>query len=804
MTSTIEQFRHALLYTGLLSEDELNSLLEELPLEERPLTSEALGEFLVNKQKLTPYQVEQILEEKGDGLLLGKYIIQDVIRRGAMGVVYRARHAQMKRDVALKVILSNLADDPECVARFHREVHLAARLDHPNIVTAFDASEENGQLFLVMEYIEGEDLKTIINKRGSVSIDVALDYIIQAARGLKYAHGRGVIHRDVKPSNLLLSKSGTIKLLDVGLAMEECDRNDSDLTSAGGLLGSVNYMAPEQARDARNADARSDIYSLGCTLWYLLAGSFIYEEKTVVNRILAHRDRPVPDLESLGENIPAELQSIFQKMVAKHPDDRYQSMAELLEDLEILRFQLSEPDTESSVAACETDHGWSLHDTDHIRLSSDRHLIDLQDDPPEEYSPDDPTQFSQEMVPTGRLQAALIIIGGFALGCLVVLGFQFLEPRGLHGYQDLKTSAFHWFDEETGPEIDALPEPPVPGGTPDQSNDSGSASTDVSKSNSSETDGVVDGRPVLAAVPFSPEEARAHQQRWADSLGTEVEQTNSLGIKMILIPPGTYEMGSNPEDHNKLFNMFPDKLTKISEQFDHEFPQHSVTLTRPYYISAYVVTFAQFQQFVNESGYQVQPATLERWKELRSRKATPEINDLPIRHICWNDAAAFCQWLSETEERLYRLPTDAEWEYAARAGSQELFGHDRDLVYAQEWWRENADGPKPIGLRQANAFGLYDMCGNVREYCQDFYSRFSAQAQTDPLVDTPRADDERVVRGGDATSSLYEIRPGRRSNGPASDKVVNDISFRIVSPVVIPEKRDLHIKNLLSYLLNAE
>jgi len=802
MTTTIEQFRHALVITGLVREEEFSSLLDEFPFEQRPETPEALGEFLVNKHKLTPYQRKQILAEKGADLLLGRYVIQDVIRRGAMGVVYRARHPQMKRDVALKVILSNLAEDPDCVARFHREVHLAARLDHPNIVTAYDASEEDGQLFLVMEYIEGEDLKTHINQHGAVAVKDALEYITQAARGLEYAHSQGVIHRDVKPSNLLLSKSGTIKLLDVGLAMEESDHN-SDLTQAGGLLGSVNYMAPEQARDARNADARSDIYSLGCTLWYLLAGSFIYEEKTVVNRILAHRDRPVPDLESLGQDIPAEVQSIFQKMVAKHPDDRYQSMTALLEDLEKVQSEKTQTvrpalDVLFREDACNTDHGWSLHDTGHIRHSSDRHLLDLQDDLSEECSPDDPTRFARGSLPTGPLQTILVVIGGFSLGCLLVVAFQFLEPGGLREFRNLKTSALHWFSSEAAAGTQTPLDIAVSEDTPDRSADSEPASAAVSMTNASDAGESQDDRPLPARTPFTPQQARDYQQQWAGYLGTEAEQTVSLGIKMILIPPGTYQMGSNPEDLGELAKMFPDKLVTISEQLEREIPQHTVTLTRPYYISDDVVTFGQFQQFVNESGYQVQPATVAGWKELRVTKEAGEIDDLPVQSICWNDAAAFCQWLSARDKRMYRLPTEAEWEFACRAGSQGLFGHDSASPYQQEWWRENADRPQPVGMKKPNAFGLYDMCGNVREFCQDFYSRYPTMAQTDPLIDAPQTDDERVARGGDTTSRLYEIRPGRRSLVSSSDLVVGDIGFRIVSPVLISGKGNDQTGTLLS------
>lgn len=806
MISTIEKFLQSLVDIGILCEVELDELFLEEPPDQPLETPELLGQFLVDKRKLTKYQIQKILQEQTDELLLGQYIIQDVIRNGAMGVVYRARHPRMKRDVAVKVILTKLAEDPECVARFHREVHLAARLNHPNIVTAFDAAEENGRLFLVMECIEGEDLKTIINKQGTISIEDAVDYISQAARGLKYAHERGVIHRDVKPSNLLLDASGTVKILDVGLAMEESRRNDSDLTLAGGLLGSVNYMAPEQAQDARNADARSDIYSLGCTLWYLLSGSVVYEEKTVVNRILAHRERPVPDLESLGDEIPSELQRIFQNMIAKHPDDRYQSMADLLMDLESLQLDLKTLDDGSLHVARGSTCARSSHDTEPLRHSSETQLIELPNDPSEECASDDPTTVTYEAIQPRKLSAATIVIAGFSIGCLVMVGIKYLEQAEMLNFQNSKSAAVSPELERGSLTIEQSAKPTVSTDNHDEETEVShirSASA-TSTADSPQQPGIAAGPPHAAETPFSPEQARLLQQQWAEFLGLEAEQSNSLGVKMILIPPGIYQMGSDENDLAELVRMFPDELLTISKHYRNETPRHTVTLTRPYLISAHEVTFAQFQQFVNDSGYEVQEAAALGWQTDISKKTSVELQHFPVRHICWNDAAAFCRWLSEKEQREYRLPTEAEWEYACRAGSQELFGHNFESLNDQEWWKENANWPRAVGLKTANAFGLFDMRGNLREYCQDRYSPFSPHAQTDPLVLGDESLDHRVVRGGGASSKRYEIRPGRRNRVPASDKVVSYISFRIVTPLELPTQNDSHTGNMLTSTTNGK
>ncbi len=220
---------------------------------------------------------------------------------------------------------------PDALARFHREVQAAARLEHQNIVIAYDADEANGTHFFVMQFVAGSDLSSVVKSKGPLPIDQAIQCVTQAARGLEFAHRQGVIHRDIKPANLLLDGDGTVKILDMGLARIEGETGvNAELTSTGTVMGTVDYMAPEQALSTKSADARSDIYSLGITLWYLLTGRAAYEGDSLMARLMAHANHPIPSLKGARPDVSDSLDSLFRRMIAKKPEDRFQSMTEVL------------------------------------------------------------------------------------------------------------------------------------------------------------------------------------------------------------------------------------------------------------------------------------------------------------------------------------------------------------------------------------------------------------------------------------------------------------------------------------------
>ena len=308
-----------------------------------------LARVLQQAGRLTRYQAAALYQRKSRGLLIGNYLILDKLGQGGMGMVFKARHRRLGRVVALKILPPSFARDKTAVDRFKREVEAAGRLKHPNIVAALDADEDRGVHFLVMEYVEGSDLDHVVRHRGQLPLGQALDFMIQAARGLEAAHGQGIVHRDIKPSNLMLDGAGTVRVLDLGLARIADASNPfgqaagARLTQSGTYMGTVDYMAPEQAEDARRADHRADIYSLGCTLYFLLTGREPFVGETVLKRLMAHMERPAPMLRAVRPDVPTGIEDVYQKMMAKRPSDRPESMTEVIRLLEMCKAAVAKP-----------------------------------------------------------------------------------------------------------------------------------------------------------------------------------------------------------------------------------------------------------------------------------------------------------------------------------------------------------------------------------------------------------------------------------------------------------------------------
>lgn len=350
MEMSLEQFRESLVACGVLSDDELGDFEQSLSAsgEKMPQSAAALAHSLVRNRKLTKYQAAHVYQNNDLPLVLGKYVIQDKIGAGGMGRVYKAHHRRLDRLVAIKLLPPDVVKSPAAVRRFHQEVKAAARLTHPNIVVTYDADEQDGFHYLVMEYVPGKDLASIVRKTGPLEIDLAVECAMQAAEGLAFAHDRGIVHRDVKPANLLLVRENpnnaapTIKILDMGLARIAStagtgEADDEGLTRTGQIMGSVDYMSPEQAMDTRAADQRSDVYSLGCTLYVLLGGKVPYYAKTLMKKLLAHREKPTPDVRGTRPDTPPQLAEVCLRMMAKQPADRPQTMRQVVELLSACR-----------------------------------------------------------------------------------------------------------------------------------------------------------------------------------------------------------------------------------------------------------------------------------------------------------------------------------------------------------------------------------------------------------------------------------------------------------------------------------
>jgi len=355
MAVSLEEYRRRLVEAGLFSAEELRQFEQALPPDRRPGDAGDLAAELHRAGRLTRFQAAAVYQGKHRYLVLGEYEILERLGAGGMGQVFKARHRAMDRVVALKILPAERVRSPEAVERFRREVRAAARLTHPNIVIAYDAGEAKGVHFLVTEYVDGQDLARIVAEHGPMPVEEAVGCIIQAAQGLQYAHEHGVVHRDIKPGNLLLSREGVVKVLDLGLArLAQSAGVDAQtgerLTGSGQVMGTVDYMAPEQIQDTHAADHRADIYSLGCTLYRLLTGRPPYEGESHVQVLMGHLQQPVPSLQDARPEVPPALDLVFQKMVAKRPEDRPQSMREVIAALEqaVVREPVSAGGGESS------------------------------------------------------------------------------------------------------------------------------------------------------------------------------------------------------------------------------------------------------------------------------------------------------------------------------------------------------------------------------------------------------------------------------------------------------------------------
>jgi serine/threonine protein kinase len=326
--------------SGLVSSERLARAIEKMEPTER---GRIVARDLVEQGLLTKFQAERLLAGVTNGFVMGQYRILDELGKGGMGRVFKAEHMTMGRVVALKILSNNLTKTERARQLFHREAKAAAKLNHPNIVTAFDANQLGSRCFLVMEFVDGPNLHEMVKSHGPLPVDQACDYIRQAALGLQYAHDLGMVHRDIKPANLLVQKntsqatpgSSIVKILDFGLArLGHSDdstpgQGKDSIFAKNTVMGTPDFLSPEQARNLHAVDGRSDIYSLGCTLHYLLTAQPPFPGGTTMEKLVRHCTDPAKPVTDLRKDVPVEVAIIVQKMMAKKPEERFQSAAEL-------------------------------------------------------------------------------------------------------------------------------------------------------------------------------------------------------------------------------------------------------------------------------------------------------------------------------------------------------------------------------------------------------------------------------------------------------------------------------------------
>ena len=656
MPVTLETFLSQLSSSGIVPEEKLKVVVSK---KASFADGEALARDMIKSRLLTKYQAEQILGGKGKSLTMGKYQILGKIGAGGMGQVYKAFHCSTERIVAIKVILGEGKIDPEVVKRFEREVKAAAKLVHSNIITVFDADQADGRIFMVMEYIDGDDLGEILRKKGQLSVSEAVDYILQAARGLKYAHDHGVIHRDIKPGNILVDSSGNVKIVDMGLAKLENQGDEktiSMLTESAAIMGTVDFMSPEQGFSSKNVDARADIYSLGATLFFLLTRKGMFSGNSAFGKLLAHRESPIPSLSNSRAGITPDLEIAFMKMVAKKVEDRYASMAEVISTLSRLQTEISE----NSVATEDLK-------TNYFEGPSSLELINIQP-------------------------------------ALTNLGKEGNKETYMHG--GLKTL----------PHISGI----------------------LQKTST---------RKVLAAAglivlvllvlmllmkPGTNVNPKPNEPLKKDTLGNEEVVDLGKGVKLdlVLIPVGKFMLGSPASE----------KVRRTDET------QHEVTLTKPYYMGKCEVNQEQWEGVMGNNP---------------SKGAIGA--KLPVTNVSWEDCQDFIKKLNAKTNGAFRLPTEAEWEYACRAGTTTVYSVGDSITKADANYGDGLDGQiKSLGSYKPNAFGLYDMHGNVCEWCEDWYGDYPTGSVTDPRG--PGTGEYRVLRGGSFCNDVSLARSSYRYN----------------------------------------
>jgi len=682
---------------------------------------------LVRQGLLTKWQAEQIRAGKVKGFFVGHYKLLTPLGAGGMGHVFQAVDTRLNRMVAIK-LLSQRSAPPGAVERFRREAKASLELQHENIVRTFELGQHGSTPYLVMEYVQGTNLRDVIRVQKRLSVEVTARIGHQVSLALEHARLHGIIHRDIKPANILLGRDGNAKLADLGLAKFFGQRSDAqtELTKTGFFMGTVDYCAPEQAEDAKRADTSSDIYSLGCTLYHCLTGQPPFADGTEVQKIVAHREREPDRIETLNPDVPEGLANlIHQDMLAKRPMDRFPTPADAANAF--LRWipgaQVEDPYSIIQSLVEEELSAEALPRPDRtVARASDTAAgppRTLQELAKRKKSRSSPMSYADD--------GSFTLFGGIRLPANhplwlwgVIAGAALLVGLLLSGFFVGLWSP----SEEMERSVATGPIEP-----PDMESDVAErrVETDMEESQSVPLPAEPSAPPPLANAPFDESQAKQYKETWADHLGVPVEITNSIGMKFVLIPPGQFMMGSPESEEGAR---------------DCEHPQHQVRINRPFFLGVTEVTQGQWEAVMGTRPWS-------------GKGYVKEGSDYAAPYVSWDDAQSFCERLSEKERVTCRLPTEAEWEYACRAGTTTVyhFGDDASRLGDYARFRDNAVDVDEkyahrVGHKKPNPVGLYDMHGNVAEWCQDWLaSDYYAESPTDDPTG-PVAAAHRAIRGG--------------------------------------------------------
>lgn len=339
---TAVSFLNGVRSSGLVEAEPLDNVIREMrAVGSDANDSRAIARELIQRELVTDWQADKLLQGRHKGFFLGRYRLMRLLGAGQMSAVYLGRHIYMDHLVAIKVLPADKVGDTSYLGRFYREAQAVAALSHPNIIRAFDVDKQveagTDIHFLVMEYVEGKPLTNLINEKEDHRLDLmtVADVMRQAAEGLAHAHAKNMVHRDIKPDNLLVTPDGQIKILDLGLArfFKTTEEESLTLKHDERVIGTADYLAPEQAIDSHSVDSRADIYGLGCTFYCALTGHPPFTEGTLVQRLMAHQTQPAPPVTDERPEVPESLVKILDRTLAKKREDRFQTGRELADEL---------------------------------------------------------------------------------------------------------------------------------------------------------------------------------------------------------------------------------------------------------------------------------------------------------------------------------------------------------------------------------------------------------------------------------------------------------------------------------------
>jgi formylglycine-generating enzyme required for sulfatase activity len=649
---------------------------------------------------------------------------QPIQQQGGMGVVFHAIHARLDIPVAIKRIRADYLQQADAAGRFLSEARAQVRLSHPHIVRVQGFEEDEYGPWMVLDWIEGQSLQQRVQQQGVLSAADALRLLIPIAEALHYAHGEGFIHRDVKPGNILLRSADGIPLLtDFGLVRSAVVPLVSQQLSQGGAtLGTLDFMSPEQLADPSSVDRRTDVYSLGATLHWLCTGRMMR----------SFRERQTPK----------DVLDLILNSTEDAPHDRYADMGEFADAMRAALVQAGCTATDADPSQPPSAETTAVRNT-------------APETPPRDREQRPPVAQGEDISATVRRKEqelrdvqdrARQLLAEYQFAEAVMLLDSIEENLRHKRDQDLYQKCLHKLQQ-----CEQLEQRILPAAKQLRLKGLRPWVEALLKLQPGRSDmlNLLEQLPDDAGhllSPFSADIAIAFQNSFASSLGREVEITNGIGMKFRLIPPGTFLMGS------------PDREQDRSSS-EH---QHEVTLTRAFYMGVYPVTQREWTSVMgsNPSHFQTRQSLLSRW--FSSEQIENENVDFPVECVSWNAAQEFLGKLNASHGMSgvrYRLPTEAEWEYACRAGTTSPFSFGGVLQGDQA----NCDGrypygtsskgpylerPSAVGSYEANGFGLHDMHGNVWEWCQDWYDGdyYSSSPSEGPAG--PSSGSSRVLRGG--------------------------------------------------------